>query len=539
MKRFSLNKIRKSIWFGIGFGMTAYFMAGCSDNDSSEYIELAAKITLTQSEYYNNEGETTLHPWTKDDKAGIFVIRDNFLQKINISPIQTQSPKSLFLLNFKAPKHSNATLVAFYPADANLIYEDDILKTTIPTTQTGTVAPLLIGQTTGRIDSYEGLHMELKHLFNTMYIPVWGSHAIAKAVIQANGGEAIAGETSIRLKDGVICASEKSVTVKFSTPLDCSAEIKLIPVMLAPVTLSQGYSVTIYDINGISYTVSSDKPITLTAGGKADADEARSPYVIETISFNIRVDNPSDGDNIWKNRKQAVITMINRQQPTIMGLQEAQPHQITYLAKQCPEYAWYGLGRDTGEAPPKTETSASEECMAIFFQTSIVEMLDKGTFWLSETPNIPSKGWDANYNRSCTWALFRQKTTGKRFYFFNTHLDNSGTVARKESIKLIINKIEEVNSEQLPVFLTADFNSDTDESCFNPLHQVMKDARATAPVTDQEATYNGYKTSGTRKLDHIFYDNGCVASIFQTLKENYGAPYISDHYPVRTCFVLF
>jgi hypothetical protein len=67
-----------------------------------------------------------------------------------------------------------------------------------------------------------------------------------------------------------------------------------------------------------------------------------------------------------------------------MGLQEAQPHQITYLAKQCPEYAWYGLGRDTGEAPPKTETYASEECMAIFFQTSIVEMLDKGTFWQSE-----------------------------------------------------------------------------------------------------------------------------------------------------------
>ena len=129
--------------------MTAYFMAGCSDNDSSEYIELAAKITLTQSEYYNNEGETTLHPWTKDDKAGIFVIRDNFLQKINISPIQTQSPKSLFLLNFKAPKHSNATLVAFYPADANLIYEDDILKTTIPTTQTGTVAPLLPNCTSG------------------------------------------------------------------------------------------------------------------------------------------------------------------------------------------------------------------------------------------------------------------------------------------------------------------------------------------------------------------------------------------------------
>lgn len=83
--------------------------------------------------------------------------------------------------------------------------------------------------------------------------------------------------------------------------------------------------------------------------------------------------------------------MINRQQPTIMGLQEAQPHQITYLAKQCPEYAWYGLGRDTGEAPPKTETYASEECMAIFFQTSIVEMLDKGTFGCQKRLTYPRR----------------------------------------------------------------------------------------------------------------------------------------------------
>ena len=157
--------------------------------------------------------------------------------------------------------------------------------------------------------------------------------------------------------------------------------------------------------------------------------------------------------------------------------------------------------------------------MAIFFQTSIVEMLDKGTFGCQKRLTYPRRVGTPITTEVVHGRYSDKKTTGKRFYFFNTHLDNSGTVARKESIKLIINKIEEVNSEQLPVFLTADFNSDTDESCFNPLHQVMKDARATAPVTDQEATYNGYKTSGTRKLDHIFYDNGCVASIFQTLKE--------------------
>lgn len=406
--------LRGLLLFCTGIGLLA---EGCSNDNDDSSRELASKINLTLTEYYNEQGTITVPAWERNNRAGLFVTDQNAPEAVYTAPIQSGSQKSLFLFTLDAPQHATSTVVAFWPSDANLRCENGTLKTVIPTMQTGFVTPILVG--------------------------------------------------------------------------------------------------------------------------KADADEARSPYVIETISFNIRVDNPSDGDNIWKNRKQAVITMINRQQPTIMGLQEAQPHQITYLAKQCPEYAWYGLGRDTGEAPPKTETYASEECMAIFFQTSIVEMLDKGTFWLSETPNIPSKGWDANYNRSCTWALFRQKTTGKRFYFFNTHLDNSGTVARKESIKLIINKIEEVNSEQLPVFLTADFNSDTDESCFNPLHQVMKDARATAPVTDQEATYNGYKTSGTRKLDHIFYDNGCVASIFQTLKENYGAPYISDHYPVRTCFVLF
>lgn len=258
---------------------------------------------------------------------------------------------------------------------------------------------------------------------------------------------------------------------------------------------------------------------------------------VTVVSFNIRVDNPVDGDNVWANRKPASVAMIKQERPAVMGLQEAQPHQITYLAQNCPDYAWYALGRDTGEVPPRTESYASEECAAIFYLTTEVELLDKGTFWLSQTPDKPSKGWDAAYNRTCTWGLFKHKASGKPFYFLNTHLDNEGAIARQESIKLIVEKIKQFNTESYPVFLTADFNSDTTDNLFAPLFRIMRDARRMASDTDDKATYNGYKGSSNYKLDHIFY-SGCTASLFKTLTGNYGAPYISDHYPIKGLFIL-
>ena len=173
---------------------------------------------------------------------------------------------------------------------------------------------------------------------------------------------------------------------------------------------------------------------------------------VTVVSFNIRVDNAADGDNAWNNRKPASAAMIRQERPTVMGLQEAQPHQITYLAKNCPDYAWYGLGRDTGAIPPETESYAAEECMAVFYLTTEVELLDKGTFWLSQTPDIPSKGWDAAYNRTCTWGLFEHKASGKRFYHLNTHLDHQGATAREESIKLIASKIKQFNIDEMLQF---------------------------------------------------------------------------------------
>lgn len=257
---------------------------------------------------------------------------------------------------------------------------------------------------------------------------------------------------------------------------------------------------------------------------------------ISVISFNIRVDNAADGTNVWRNRRDAVVTMIERERPMLLGLQEAQLHQITYLSEHCPDYAWYGLGRDTGKVPPATDSYAAEETMAIFWRTAELELLDKGTFWLSETPDRVSKGWDASYRRTCTWAGFRHKKSGQTCYFFNTHLDNDGKVAREESIKLLVSRMKTINSKRRVSFLTADFNSNVTDACFAPLHVYMRDARANAAVSDDYPSWNGYGAS-TGRLDHVFFSgDNCTAREFRTLRDDYGVPYISDHYPVAACF---
>lgn len=257
---------------------------------------------------------------------------------------------------------------------------------------------------------------------------------------------------------------------------------------------------------------------------------------ISVISFNIRVDNAADGTNVWRNRRDAVVTMIERERPMLLGLQEAQPHQITYLSEHCPDYAWYGLGRDTGKVPPATDSYAAEETMAIFWRTAELELLDKGTFWLSETPDQVSKGWDASYRRTCTWAGFRHRKSGQTCYFFNTHLDNDGKVAREESIKQLVSRMKTINSKRRVSFLTADFNSNVTDACFAPLHVYMRDARANAAVSDDYPSWNGYGAS-TGRLDHVFFSgDNCTAREFRTLRGDYGVPYISDHYPVAAWF---
>ena len=173
---------------------------------------------------------------------------------------------------------------------------------------------------------------------------------------------------------------------------------------------------------------------------------------IKYISYNIRYGTADDGDNAWDIRKPATKEMISIEQPDVFGLQEALVGQLEYIDSNFPQYSRVGVGRDDGKE--------EGEFMAVYYRNDKFKLLDNGNFWLSETPDECSMGWDAACRRIVTWAKLKDKETGKVFYAFNTHLDHVGEVAREQSILLITKKIEEiVKKDKAPVFLSGDFNS--------------------------------------------------------------------------------
>ena len=262
---------------------TGLLVAGCSNDDDSPR-ELSSKTTLTLSKYYNDKGATTLPTWGRNDKAGLFAADQSVPEAVYAAPIQPGSQKSLFLFTLSAPQHAASTVVAFWPSDADLRCENGTLKTVVPTAQTGAVAPLLAGKATARLNAYEGCSMELTNLFCTMYVSVKkGNYSVSEAVVKANGGEGIAGDLTVGIDDWSASASAQTITVTLPAPLDCSKETQLIPVMVAPVTLSQGYTVTLTATNGQTFKVEKTESVTLEAGGKHETDDARSNFVTELI----------------------------------------------------------------------------------------------------------------------------------------------------------------------------------------------------------------------------------------------------------------
>lgn len=269
-------------------------------------------------------------------------------------------------------------------------------------------------------------------------------------------------------------------------------------------------------------------------------DSGKTRHELSIMSFNVNVDKRS-GENSWAAREEAVAAMITDQKPLIIGTQEAQAHEITSIVSHHPEYSWYGIKRDSGTTPETTTSYSVEEAMAVFWLTDKLDVLDKGTFWLSTTPDKPGKGWDANYNRTATWVHFRVKESGLQFFMFNTHLDDSGKTARTEGMKLIISKMKEINPSGEPMFLTGDFNTTESNAVFDPLLRstpaVMQSARANAIQSDRDKyTFNNY-TAPKSQIDHIFYRGSVLATSFKVVDTAYaGKAFVSDHFPVVAVF---
>ena len=271
-------------------------------------------------------------------------------------------------------------------------------------------------------------------------------------------------------------------------------------------------------------------------GPNYETNEVKKITYYKIISYNVRFSSvpETDGDNRWELRRDASIKMVAAQKPLAMGLQEACPDQIDFLDQNLTGYKHIGVGRDDG--------NRAGEMMAIYYDTTRLTLLNSGTFWLSDTPDKVSIGWDAACKRTCTWGHFKVNDTGFEFLYFNTHLDHAGSQARRNSIKLIVAKMAELNPNNVPVFLSGDFNSTTDNTIFEPLKASLKDAREVSAISDKIITYNGFGTvtdnPNTRKewvIDHIFF-SGVNPMAFMVLNGNYGVPFISDHYPISFKF---
>lgn len=246
---------------------------------------------------------------------------------------------------------------------------------------------------------------------------------------------------------------------------------------------------------------------------------------LKVMSYNIRYGTADDGEYSWPNRQDAVVEMILDQRPAVFGVQEGLRFQLDFLQEKCPMYNYVGVGREDGES--------RGEHMAVFYDTTRVELRDWGTYWLSETPEEPSKGWDAACKRTATWALLYDIKEDKYFYFVDTHLDHVGVEAREKGLALVVERIGAMNPENYPMVLLGDFNVFPDDPCLNGLRKVMTDARESAKVTTCETTYHGYGTVEKEPIDYVFYNGFSGCKEFARVTETYlGCPYVSDHYPV-------
>ncbi|MNK10163.1 Endonuclease/Exonuclease/phosphatase family protein [compost metagenome] len=256
--------------------------------------------------------------------------------------------------------------------------------------------------------------------------------------------------------------------------------------------------------------------------------------VLKIASYNIQYDNLNDTVNTWNKRLPGVVSVFKKYEFDIVGSQEPYLMQLNGLMPQIPEYTYLGInitGRDGVMRKHYTP---------IFYKKEKFDVLDWGTFWFSETPNeAGKKGWDAYSPRICTWAKFKDKLSGKQFYFFNVHFDHLGKEARTESAKLLLSEIRN-KAKGYPIFVTGDFNTVQNTSDYKILsesgtvgdsYHLTADRRSNATPT-----YNGYLKypKGIERIDHIYVSLKPEIKVknYTILTDSYDGMYPSDHFPI-------
>lgn len=249
---------------------------------------------------------------------------------------------------------------------------------------------------------------------------------------------------------------------------------------------------------------------------------------IKVMTYNIKYDNVNDTVNNWNDRKEKLVELIKHYGPSFIGIQEALHRQVVYIDSSLTNFAYIGVGREDG----KQQGEYSE----IHYDSSRFKVLEHDTFWLSGTPDKPSVGWDAALERICTFGLFEDLDSGEKIWAFNTHFDHKGEVARQKSAELILKKIKEINTDNLPVVLTGDFNLTPDEKPIHLIKNYMQDGKESTktPFYGTSGTFNGFEPDRVldHRIDYIFVKNIKVENYIHIDDRMENLKYISDHFPV-------
>ena len=260
---------------------------------------------------------------------------------------------------------------------------------------------------------------------------------------------------------------------------------------------------------------------------------------LKIMTFNIRYNNPGDSIYNWDHRKDMVYDIVRNYKPDIVGMQEALHGQLNDLQNALKDYSWCGVGRDDGRD--------AGEYAAICYKTTRFTKLDGSNFWLSLTPSVPgSKSWNTACTRIVTWMKLLDKQSGQIFFIFNTHFDHASEQARIESATLLRKKITEI-CRNLPVILTGDFNSTSDDQAYkilidNSSQGFLKDSRTSTQDLSKEPSYSfigfPFKPQEGNLIDFIFTRNtpGWKVSKYHIITDNLQGRYPSDHLPVTAEF---
>ena len=268
-------------------------------------------------------------------------------------------------------------------------------------------------------------------------------------------------------------------------------------------------------------------PLNSIQLSELQADESPSP--IRLMTYNIRYDNPRDGKDVWRNRVDAVVDLIAKQD--VIGLQEVTAGQLDALVARLVDFQFYGLGRDDGKR--------GGEHAPIFFRKERFEQLDRGTFWLSQRPaEVGVAGWDASLPRTCTWMLLKDKTTGSNLWVANAHFDHRGSKSRLESGRLIT-KVVRDQVKDMPTIVMGDFNCLPGSPPYQALidGNLLIDARKASKqkVAGPDSTWNGFRgVIPERIIDHVFVGGPIEVEQLSTLDpKTASGRFASDHLPVR------